>query len=103
MKYIFDMIGAYKAGAREHPQTEIRKVCPDAYDLYPHPMFDCWVFESPTPIASLPSYVHEPYRKGEGPPVDSRIKTEIFSAPDDAGKCFKITLPGLGVIPENNN
>lgn len=56
--YRYNVIGAFLAGVKEHPETDIKRVAPNATELEPHMIADCWLFKSP-PIADLPDYIDE--------------------------------------------
>ncbi len=55
-RYRFDMRSAYESGATLHPQIEIRKVAPHAYDFEPVSIADCWLFSAES-ISDCPAYI----------------------------------------------
>lgn len=57
-RYRFSVIGAALAELHGHPETLIRMLAPEATDLDPVAIADCWLFRAPD-IELLPSYVVE--------------------------------------------
>lgn len=53
----YDLIGASYAGENHHPQTVIRRWCPDAFALVPQSVADCWTFNITEPLpVNAPDY-----------------------------------------------
>jgi hypothetical protein len=58
MTYKFDMIGAYNAGAGNHPQLEVGKIFKAVTRWEACPIADAWFFES-SERPALPSFIRE--------------------------------------------
>lgn len=43
-QYRYDVIGAYEAGEKRHPQIAIRELYPTVIEFHPAPIGDCWLF-----------------------------------------------------------
>ncbi|TAL29007.1 MAG: hypothetical protein EPN98_21430 [Phenylobacterium sp.] len=55
-RYRFDMRGAHEAGELRHPQIVILAWFPDASDLEPVSIADCWLFASESVRPDAPDY-----------------------------------------------
>jgi hypothetical protein len=44
-------------GPEVHPEAEIKALAPEAFNLTPESLFDCWTFETKEPIESPPRWV----------------------------------------------
>lgn len=56
MKYRYCMNSATDAGETRHPQIVIRELAPDATELEPVPIADCWLFVA-NEIKNCPGFV----------------------------------------------
>ena len=59
-KYRLDVWPAFPDEPRReqaHPEQQIKALAPDAFNLVPESLFDCWTFETLKPIAVLPRWV----------------------------------------------
>lgn len=57
-RYRYELYSADDAGERRHPETVIREVAPDAFDLMPVSIADCWMFRAKE-IVNLPPFIVE--------------------------------------------
>jgi hypothetical protein len=56
--YRFEMWSAFDAGEKRHPERVIREVAPDATNLMPVTIADCWMFRAKE-IKNPPPFIVE--------------------------------------------
>lgn len=57
--YIYDMIGAFYAGVKEHPQIDMENLGYKVIKAVPVAIADCWCFRVENEIENTPSYLDE--------------------------------------------